>query len=415
MFFFGDKGKHVVAALEVGSSKIAVAVAEIRPDHSLTLLGIGEQPSGKVRKCEILEMDVVSRCLHDALHDAEEKADVFIGEVYLAVSGAHIRSVNRRFTTLIDNEDDTVGAEDLNKLQEMAKSFPLPSEHGLIHDLRRHFYLDDGTVTDNPIGLKSKQLAAEYHLVHGLATRLKTTIQCVKDLSIEVKDYALSSYATAQAILTTEDKQKGAMVINLGGGSTDYIVYMKGGVAYSGVLGVGGDHMTQDISLGLKIGYSQAEMLKKTEGSVLLEAEKVEDKIPLPGDYGAKGRTIYRESLVTIMQARQAEVLEIIAEEMKGQAFWADFLGKVYLTGGASRVNGLQELAAEIFPFEVDLKSPGPFDGDQTYANRPDLSTVLGLLQYARKREREESQERGWKRMRRKLQDALTAIRLFLF
>jgi cell division protein FtsA len=230
-----------------------------------------------------------------------------------------------------------------------------------------------------------------------------------------VKDYALSSYATAQAVLSLQDKQAGAVVINLGGGVTDYIVYVNGGVAHTGVLGVGGDHMTQDLSLGLKIGYSQAEALKKSEGAVLLEAEQVNERIPLPGDYGSKGRTIYRESLVTIMQARQAETLEIILEDLQAQPFWSDFMGKIYLTGGASRVKGLLPIAQDIFPYEIELKSPGPFDGDQTYANRPDLSTVLGLLQYARKMEMEEDQVRGWRRISRKLREALTAIRLFLF
>jgi cell division protein FtsA len=409
---FWGKSRNIVVALEVGSTKVAAAVGEIRPDGTLALLGIGEGPSGQVRKCEIVDFEVAQGCVRDALAEAEQKTDVVVAEVYLAITGAHIRSANTRVTTVINNDGDEITHEHLQELHDMATAQPLPTDHAIVHHLLQHYVLDDGTITDNPVGLASKQLTAHFHQVYGLATRLQTTIRCVKELSIDVKNYALSSYATAQAVLSRNQKQLGAVVINLGGGVSDYIVYQKGAVVHTGVLGVGGDHLTNDIVSGLKIPYAKAEQLKKTEGSVILNREETDDHITLPGAYNFEERQIYRESLNTIMQARQAEIFEIILEDLQNASFWPDFAGTVCLTGGASQVKGLIELASRIFPCPVELGHQSPFDGDQNYGRRPDLSTLLGLLHYARQAELEAPATKGFARVGQSLKRALASMRL---
>ena len=409
---FWGKSRNIVVALEVGSTKVAAAVGEIRPDGTLALLGIGEANSGQVRKCEIVDFEVAQGCIRDALAEVEVKTDVVVAEVYLAISGAHVRSTNMRVTTLISNENDEITHDNIQELHDMAASQPLPTDHAIVHHLLQHYVLDDGSTTDNPIGLASKQLTAHFHLVYGLATRLQTTIRCVKELSIDVKNYALSSYATAQAVLSRNQKQLGAVVINLGGGVSDYIVYQKGAVVHTGVLGVGGDHLTSDISNGLKIPYAKAETIKKTEGSVILDANEAEATLKLPGSYNFEEKLIYRTSLNTIMQARQAEIFEIIMEDLQKAPFWNDFAGAIYITGGASQVKGLIELASQIFPCPVELAHQSPFDGDQNYGHRPDLSTVLGLLHYARQAEMELPAARGIARVGQSLRKALASMRV---
>ena len=409
---FWGKSRNIIVALEVGSTKVACAVGEIRPDGTLALLGIGESASGQVRKCEIVDFEVAQGCVRDALAEAEQKTDVVIAEVYLAISGAHVRSSNTRVTTLIANDGDEITPDNLQELHDMATAQPLPTDHAIVHHLLQHYVLDDGSMTDNPVGLASKQLTAHFHQVYGLATRLQTTIRCVKELSIEVKNYALSSYATAQAVLTRNQKQLGAIVINLGGGVSDYIAYQKGAVVHTGVLGVGGDHLTNDIVSGLKIPYAKAELLKKTEGSVILDPAETTDCIMLPGAYNFEERQIHRASLNTIMQARQAEIFEIILEDLQKTPFWSDFAGTIYITGGASQVNGLVELASQLFPCPVELGHQSPFDGDQNYGRRPDLSTLLGLLQYARQAELELPSARGFARVGQSLRRALASMRL---
>src|SRR5476651_1738802 len=291
---FWGKSRNIVVALEVGSTKVAAAVGEIRPDGTLALLGIGETASGQVRKCEIVDFEVAQGCVRDALAEAELKTDVVIAEVYLAISGAHVRSTNTRVTTLISNDADEITPENLQELHDMASVQPLPTDHAIVHHLLQNYVLDDGSMTDNPIGLASKKLTAHFHQVYGLATRLQTTIRCVKELSIDVRNYALSSYATAQAVLTRNQKQLGAVVINLGGGVSDYITYQKGTVVHTGVLGVGGDHLTNDIVAGLKIPYAKAEQLKRSEGSVVLRPEQRHDRVTLPGAYNFEEKSLYR-------------------------------------------------------------------------------------------------------------------------
>jgi len=409
---FWGKSRNIIVALEVGSTKVAAAVGEIRPDGTLALLGIGESASGQIRKCEIIDFEVAQGCVRDAMDAAEQKTDMQIAEVYLAISGAHVRSSNTRVTTLIGNDGDEIAHEHLQELQDMATAQSLPTDHAIVHHLLQYYVLDDGTKTDNPIGLASKQLTAHFHQVYGMATRLQTTIRCVKELSIDVKNYALSSYATAQAVLTRNQKQIGAVVINLGGGVSDYIAYQKGAVVHTGVLGVGGDHLTNDIVYGLKIPYAKAEALKKTEGSVILNPGENDERITLPGAYNFEERQIHRASLNTIMQARQAEIFEIILEDLQSAPFWEDFSGTIHITGGASQVKGLVELASQIFPCPVELAHQSPFDGDQNYGRRPDLSTVLGLLQYARQAEMELPSARGFARVGQSLRKALASMKL---
>src|SRR5262249_13929449 len=150
---FLKKDRNIIVALEVGSSKIAVGVAEIRGDGTLALLGVGEGPSGQVRKCEIIDFETAKQCVHDALLDAEQKTDVAIHEVYLAISGAHIRTASTRVSTLVQGENDEITMEDIQELREMVRKHPLPANYALVHDLLQHYVLDDGSVTENPLGL----------------------------------------------------------------------------------------------------------------------------------------------------------------------------------------------------------------------------------------------------------------------
>ncbi|MDE1170803.1 MAG: cell division protein FtsA [Verrucomicrobium sp.] len=412
---FWKKDRNIVVALEVGSSKVVAAVAELREDGSLVILGVGESQSHQVRKCEIIDFEIAQKCVHDAINDAEEKTDVTINEVYLAISGAHIRSANAQLTTYIATEGHEIMPEHLEELASMARQQPLHSGYALIHDLIQHYRLDDGSVTENPVGLSSKRLQAEYHLVSGINTRLQTTIRCVRELSVDVRNYALSIYATAQAVLTPEEKQEGAVVINCGAGVTDYLVYQNGSVVHSGVLGVGGDHLTNDLVAGLKLPFVKAEQLKREHGSVHEESMDGDlgGSVVIPGSYSFEERAVRRQAVLTIMQARQAELLQIIRDDLEAQPFWPDFAGSIHFTGGAAQVRGLIELASEIFSCPVNLAGGCPLEGDQGYASRPELSTVLGLLHYARVVEEEIPSPGAWGRMRQKVGKALAALGLF--
>ncbi|ACD83460.1 cell division protein FtsA [Candidatus Methylacidiphilum infernorum] len=381
---FWKKEWPILVGLEIGTSKIACSVAELKKEGELYLLGIAEAPSLHVRKGEIVDFELAQKSIQDALLEAESKTNVEIKEVYLAVSGAHIRSFNSKVVIGLGEEGDRIDQKHLNELRDLVRYQTLPSGQVLLHDLLKTYYLDDGTATENPVGLFSKKLAAEYHLISGIATRLQTTIRCVKELSIDVRHYCLSIFATALAVLTRDQKKRGAIVIDLGAGLSDYIVYHRGLIVHSGVIGVGQDHLTNDLALALRIPFPQAEEIKRHFGSYRSDKEYLKKRVALSGQSLSEEKLVPYNTIVKILKARQGEIFEIIKEDLESQSFWPHFTGDIYLTGGGSMIEGIVELAQEIFGHPVKIADPLHFEGDQSYVQRPDLYTVLGLLRYAR-------------------------------
>ncbi|MDR1146574.1 MAG: cell division protein FtsA [Verrucomicrobiales bacterium] len=403
--FWKKKESCAITAVDVGTSKIAVAVGELRPDGSLVLLGVGESPSAGIRKGEIVDFQLAQQAIEQALADAEAKTECQIEYVYLSLTGMHLEPKTIRLKTPIDSEDHRITAAHVERLGEQMENYAIPAEHEIIHSAVQHYYIDRNAPTADPIGLNSQTLEASYHIVHGLRTRLETLFRCVMELDIKVVHYALSSYASSQAILTRQQKALGAVVIDMGAGVTDYLVYADGAVAHTGVLAVGGDHVTQDLALGLKLPFSKAEQLKIKHGNLALGAERPNARLTIEKDMNSDERSVYVESLGKIMDLRIRETLELIRDEIDSKGLWARVSGNVYLTGGASQVPGLQRLAGEVFPAPARLAHEFLLEGDQTYNKRPDLSTVLGLLRYAQHYDLQHERLTGWARWRRRVQD----------
>ncbi|SDU28703.1 cell division protein FtsA [Verrucomicrobium sp. GAS474] len=401
---------NILVAMEVGSSKVAVAVAEQRGDGSLVLLGVGEAKTSGVRKCEIVNFEYAKQSISHALKDAEEKTGVEISEVYLALSGAHIHSENVELTTAIHSEGNEILPEHLDDLDGMIRHQSLEPGYSFIHEVIRHYRLDDGSTVENPVGLSSRRLSAEYHLVSGITTRLQTTIRCVKELGVNVKGYALGSLATAQAVLSEAQKREGSIVVNCGAGATDWLAYDAGAVVDTGVIAVGGEHLTNDLALGLKLPPLKAEDLKVRHGRVDIDHE-IPAAVVIPGDYSFEERLVRMDHVLTILNARQDETLRIVLGKLSEQPFWHHFRGTVYFTGGASRVPGFLELASEIFPVPVAMAEPRPVEGDQSHVTRPELATVMGMLRYAQIEDANEVPEGAFGSLRK----FFAAMRLFSF
>jgi len=261
---------NIFVGLEIGTSKICAVVAEARGDGSLKVVGVGNVPARGVRKGEIVDFETAKRCVHDAIVDAEEKSDVEISEVYLGITGSHIRSFNNRGIVVLEEGREEIDEQDLDDVRTNAREVSLPMEDCILHTIIQHYYVDGQDGVLNPIGLLGKKLEADFHIVYGIRTRIQNAIRCVKELELEPADVIINSFATAQAVLEKNQKQLGAIVIDIGGGVTDFVVYVDGAVKQSGVLAVGGDHITNDISIGLKIPTARAEKLKAEEGNVTL-------------------------------------------------------------------------------------------------------------------------------------------------
>jgi cell division protein FtsA len=254
---------NIIVGLEIGTSKICVVVGEQIAGGALNIIGIGQSPTQGVRKGEIINPSEVEEDVRTAVSEAEQMADVEIRSVYVGVTGNHIRGFNTRGYHRVMAADHEIFPEDVADVLENAKALNLPAENTVIHTIRQHFLVDgEGGVTD-PIGMHGAQLEVDMHVIHGKTNRLQNVIRLVRATSLEVNDVVFTGLASSLALLTGEQKELGALVIDLGAGITEYAVYSEGIIRHSGVLAVGGDHVTNDLAYGLKISLRRAEKLKR--------------------------------------------------------------------------------------------------------------------------------------------------------
>jgi cell division protein FtsA len=374
---------NIFVGLEIGTSKICVVVAEARHDGTLKVLGVGTVPARGVRKGEIVDFETAKRCVHDAIADAEEKSDVEISEVYLGITGGHIRSFNNRGIVVLEDGREEIDEQDLEDVRTNAREVSLPAEDCILHTIIQHYYVDGQDGVLNPLGLLGKKLEADFHVVYGIRTRIQNAIRCVKELELEPADVVINSFATAQALLDKNQKQLGAVVIDIGGGTTDYVVYVDGAVKQSGIVAVGGDHVTNDISIGLKIPTARAEKLKVDEGNVTLGTAFPGEIILLKDETGFAGREIEREALNQIIHARLREILEIVRRQLEAEQNLHYVGAGVFITGGCSQLRGLEHLVSDLFGMPVTMAHALPMAGVTSAFENPQFSTALGLVKYA--------------------------------
>ena len=395
--------ENIAVGMEIGTSKVCVAVADIRPDGSLKVLGVGQSPSLGVRKGEIVHLESVHKCVRDAVADAEQKSDVSIRSVYVGITGGHIISFNNRGVVQLPEDRDEIDDEDLEEVKRNARDVNIPPTNAFLHAIIQHYYVDgqDGVLT--PVGMLGNKLEADYHIVHGIRTRVQNTIRCVKEVPLEVEDVVLNSLASAQVVVSQNQKNLGVLVIDMGGGTMDYVVYVEGAIKQSGVLAVGGDHLTNDISMGLRIPIGRAERLKIDEGSAVLGNSLPGETLYLPPEQGFAGREIERETLNSIIHHRLREALELLKRQLEAEPFLRYLGAGAVLTGGCSLIHGINHLAEEVLGLPVQPAQPPPMQGITSALANPQLSTALGLIKYAQFAQMEKPEPSFWARFKGRL------------
>ncbi|MFZ9919535.1 MAG: cell division protein FtsA [Terrimicrobiaceae bacterium] len=374
--------ERIHVGLEIGTTKVCAVVAECGRDGEIRLLGVGESPSRGVRKGEIVDFQNASKCVHDALADAEERSDQEINSVWLAVTGSHLQSFNNR-SSISMPEDSEITEKEIGDVEYKAKEISIPKENVILHSIIQRYYVDGQEGVIDPLGMLGAKLEADYHIIHGVMTRIQNTIRCVKEFDIEVDDVVVNSVASAQVVLSDAQKQAGAVVIDIGGGVTDYIVYHDGAVRHSGVIAIGGDHITNDLCIGLRIPITRAEKLKIEEGSAFPGGHPHGEKITLKNDTGFSGKEIDRDMLNMIINARVAELFTILKKRIH-EVVPEHLLGAgILLTGGCSMLRGVREVAETIFEAPVSLAHAHSVSGPTSAFENPQLSTCIGLVRYA--------------------------------
>src|SRR5467141_5046734 len=220
----------LMVGLEIGTSKICVVVGEGRPDGTIKILGVGQAPSRGVRKGEIVDFETAMKCLHEAVVDAEQKSDVMIRSVYVAVAGSHLQSFNNRGCVMLPEDRDEIDERDVEDVKINAREVSIPAQNAFLHSLIQHYHVDGQDGVLNPIGMLGQRLEADFHIIHGVRTRIQNAIRCVKELTRDVEESVFRALASAQVVLTQQQKNLGALVVDIGGGTTDYVLYSEGAV-----------------------------------------------------------------------------------------------------------------------------------------------------------------------------------------
>ncbi len=374
-----SNSSKIIGAVEIGTGKIAVLVGEIARGRSLNIIGVGVAPSRGVMKGEVVDYKAACEATHHALEMAEKRAGTRLEEVWLAQTGGHLEGFYNEASVNVKSADNTVTALDIATVCGLAKEKELPAGRTRIHEIRRPFRLDGRAVSDAE-HLSGHRLEVGYWIVHGHEGKVSDNIHVVGGYHLEVRELVLASLASGSLLTTADERLHGVLVINLGKGITDYVLYRDGHVLVTGTLPVGGDHLTNDLSIGLRVTTAQAELLKLRHARGTVQTRDKAEKVWLNGDASFGDRQLPKAAIEAISAARTQELLEVLKQKL-GPAFAAEHCGAgLILTGGASKLPGLEEAATRVFGLPARRGESPAWVKDEL--KDPMFATVLGVFQF---------------------------------
>jgi cell division protein FtsA len=372
----------IIVGLEIGTSKICAVVGEMNTAGNLNIIGIGQSKSRGVRKGEIADPRLTEEDVRNAIVEAEQMSNAEIRSVYLGVTGNHIRGFNNRGVHPVVSADREIMEEDVQDVIKNAKAINLPAENHVVHAIRQHFIVDGQDGIQNPVGMLGAKVQVDVHVVHGNFNRLQNPIRVVKGLQLEVEAIVFNGMASALAMLTNEQKELGALVIDIGGGTTEYIVYSDGIVKHTGVLAIGGDHISNDLAYGLKVPLGRAEQLKIEHGSAILDESAKGQTIEIPNDLGLPGKSLNLEHLRRIMALRVEEILQLVEHQLAEGGVMDYLRAGVFISGGGARIPQIQVLAERVFQIPTTLGKSNSISGLKSALDQPEFATAIGLVKF---------------------------------
>jgi len=368
-----------IGAVEIGTSKVTALVAEYN-GRELAIIGRGECASRGVIKGAVVDYKAASDCTHSALESAERDAGERVELVFLAQTGGHLEGFYNEASVNVKSSDNMIGRDDIRTVCDLAKAKDLPAGRMVVHHIRRPFRVDGRLVPTSPENLVGQKLEVGYWTIHGQEQRLADNIHVIRGFNLEVRELVLASLASGHMVTNPEERQNGVLVIDLGGGTTDFVLYRDGVAHMTGVVPIGGAHLTNDLSLGLRLTEGQAEKLKLRHGRALLQARDKTEKVWLDGNFAIGDRQFARHSIEQITSARAWELLEVVKKKL-GHAFSADTCqAGVVLTGGTAKLPGIAECATKVFGVPAHLGEAHSWVAENL--RDPGYHTALGLLYY---------------------------------
>lgn len=376
------RSERYVVGLDIGTSRVMCVVAELLEDGGMQVAGLGDSPSRGIRKGVVVNLDATVEAVKTSVAQAELMAGVQVDSAVVGIAGAHIRSFNSRGVVAVSGKDRAVTRDDLKRVLDAARAVSIPQDREVLHVLPQEFVLDDQGGIHSPIGMTGTKLEANVHIVTAASTSVQNLVTCANRAGIEVREPVLEQLASADSVLTDDERDLGVALIDIGGGTTDVAIFERGSIWHTASLPVGGEHFSNDLAVGLRTPVTDAERLKREYGCARAALIADDDEIEVPTVGGRKPRRLSRRVLAEILQPRAEELFGLIHEEVCRAGFERVLNAGVVLCGGGSLLPGTLEVAEQVFDLPVRHGKPVGAAGLVDDATGPDFSTVVGLAKY---------------------------------
>lgn len=371
---------RVIAGLDIGSTKVTVVIGVLNDENKIDIAGLGTAPNTGIRQGVVVNIEATTESIRKAREEAELMSGYTIDQVWVGVSGSHIKSFDSKGMVAIKNKEVT--EQDIDRVIEAAKAVVVPADRAVLHVLPREYKVDGQDGIWDPVGMSGVRLEANVHIVTGGQTAINNTVKCTERAGLKVSGLVLESLSSAMAVLSEDEKNLGACLVDMGGGSCNLIYFINGSIAHTSLVPVGGQHFTHDVAVGLRTPQIAAEDLKKKYGCALATMVNDQETIEVEGVGGRKSRTVLRRDLAEVIEPRAEETLNLIQHDLRMSGLLPMLGSGLVLTGGASQLDGLIEMGEFIFDVPVRKGIPSKVGGLIDVVKSPVYATAVGILLY---------------------------------
>jgi len=374
-----------LVGIDIGTRKVAALIGELTEEGKIEVIGIGAAESKGLRKGVVVNLDVTSEAIKKARQEAELMAGVSISSAFVGISGAHIKSFNSRGVIAVSGRNREIGRDDIRRVIEQSKAVAIPPDREIIHVIPQEFIVDEQDGIRDPLGMNGIKLEVNVHIVTGAVTLVQNLRTCVERAGVGIEQIVLNQIADSAAVLTPDEKELGVGLIDIGAGTTEVAIFERGSLWYTSIIPLGGDNFTNDIAVGLRTAIPDAEKIKKKFGCVVSPPGEDQETIEVPSvGKGRKPRVLSRRLLAEIIQPRAEEIFRLVENDIKRMGYEKSLNSGLVLTGGTALLEGLEDVAEEIFDLPVRRGDPTGVGGLVDRVNTPDFATAVGLLEYGR-------------------------------
>ena len=372
--------ENMIVGLDIGTSKIVALVGKQNPDGSIEVAGIGSHPSRGLKRGVVVNIETTVQAIQRAVEEAELMAGCRIHSVYAGIAGSHIKSLNSHGIVAI--RDREVTQADMDRVIDAAQAVAIPADQKILHILPQEFVIDNQEGIKEPLGMSGVRLEAKVHLVTCAVNAVQNIDKCVRRCGLEVDDIILEQLASSYSVLTDDEKELGVCMVDIGGGTTDIAIFTGGAIRHTAVIPIAGDQVTNDIAMALRTPTQNAEEIKTRYACALTQLAGADETIKVPGVGDRAPRDLSRAALAEVVEPRYEELFALVQSELRRSGFEDLIPAGIVLTGGSSMMEGVVELAEEIFHAPVRLASPTGITGMSDVVSNPVYATGAGLLMY---------------------------------